>query len=181
MKLVDKDKGMTNQQIIEKVKLWQNAGFVHPLTCGKNSLHLNLVPEERNKKVVLICPSCNYVQDSIPDYVLTTYVEVVKAAMKRAEEPKKVNLSAILVEGKDGNWWLELSSINRESREQFDKMRAKFMYYRDFGLNLVLSEASLSMGGDKTEAYYKIYDGPDISHSEDGMKQLANFKPVTQD
>lgn len=172
---------MINQQIIEKVNLWQSAGFVHPLTCGKNSSHLNLVPEERNDKVVLACPNCNYVQDWIPDYVLTTYVEVVREAMKRAEKPKRVNLSAVLVESKDGKWWLELSSINKKSREQFDKMRSKFMHYRDHGLILVLSEDSLSMGEGKTEAHYKIYGGPDIVGGEVTMQQLASFKPVTQE
>ena len=74
---------MTNQQIIAKVNLWQNAGFVHPLTCGKNSLHLNLVPEERDGKVVLVCPNCDYVQDWVPDHVLTNYVEAVQAAINR--------------------------------------------------------------------------------------------------
>lgn len=172
---------MTNQQIIEKVNLWQNAGFVHPLTCGKNSSHVRLVPEERGNRIVLTCLNCNYVQDWIPDYVFTNYVEVVQAAMKRAEEPKRVNLSAVLVESKDGKWWLELSSINEESRKQFEKMRSQFMYYRDFGLILMLSEAQSSTEWGKIEAHYKIYDGPDISHSEAVMQQLAKLKLIRQE
>lgn len=166
---------MTNQEVIDKVNLWQTAGFVHPLTCGKNSLHINLVPEERGGKVVLTCPNCDYTQDQIPDYVLTTYVEVVQAAKRKADEPKKVNLSATLVENK-GNWVLELSSINKESREQFDKMRGQFMFYRDHGLKLILAESGSSLGDGKTTASYRIYDGPDIIGSQEEMNQLARFK-----
>lgn len=61
---------MTNRQIIGKVNLWQNTGFVHPLTCGKDSQHQNLVPKEVKGKVVLRCLDCDYIQDRIPDYVL---------------------------------------------------------------------------------------------------------------
>ncbi len=61
---------MTNEQIIKKVSLWQNAGFVHPLTCGNNSQHQNLVAKEVDGKVVLSCLDCNYIQNHIPDYVL---------------------------------------------------------------------------------------------------------------
>lgn len=81
---------MTNQEIIDKVNLWQNAGFVHPLTCGKNNNHLNLEPKEINdSQVVLVCPNCDYTQDWIPDYVLTSYVRVRLEAMKRVEGPEQ--------------------------------------------------------------------------------------------
>lgn len=39
---------------------------VHPLTCGVDSSHLNLVPRITTKGIlVLVCPTCGYVQDSI--------------------------------------------------------------------------------------------------------------------
>lgn len=167
---------MTNKQVVDKVNLWQNAGFVHPLTCGKNSRHRDLVPEERRGKVVLTCPNCDYIQNWIPDYVLTNYVEVVQAAMKKADEPKKVNLAATLTEQKDGAWFLKLSSTNRESMEQFNKMRNNFAYYRDHGLILIFSEAGLILGDDKTTVSFKIYGGPDIVGSEEEILRLARFK-----
>lgn len=61
---------MTNQQIIDKVNLWQNAGFVHPLTCGNNSQHQNLAAKEINGKVILFCLDCDYIQNFIPECVL---------------------------------------------------------------------------------------------------------------
>ncbi len=75
---------MTNQQIIDKVNQWQNAGFVHPLTCGKDSQHQDLVPKEVDGKVVLSCSDCDYVQDWIPEEVLSNYVERMKEIMPKS-------------------------------------------------------------------------------------------------
>lgn len=75
---------MTNQQIIEKVAQWQNAGFVHPLTCGNNSQHQDLATKELDGKVVLCCLDCNYVQDWIPEEVLSNYVERMKEIMPKS-------------------------------------------------------------------------------------------------
>ena len=74
---------MTNQQIIEKVVQWQNAGFVHPLTCGNKSQHQDLVAKELDGKVVLHCLDCDYVQDWIPEEVLSNYVERMKEIMPK--------------------------------------------------------------------------------------------------
>lgn len=65
---------MTNKEIIVKVNQWQNAGFVHPLTCGNDSQHQNLVPKEKDGKVILICLDCAYTQKWIPPVVLSDYV-----------------------------------------------------------------------------------------------------------
>ncbi len=59
-----------NREIIKRVKKWQRAGYVHPLTCRANSSHPVLKPELRGRKVVLVCPECNYVQEHIPTIVL---------------------------------------------------------------------------------------------------------------
>lgn len=59
----------TNQEIIESVKRHQGNQYLHPLTCGKDSRHDILVPEERDGKVVLVCPTCGYVQTMIPECV----------------------------------------------------------------------------------------------------------------
>jgi hypothetical protein len=55
---------------MRKVREWQGAGYVHPLTCGKDSSHPVLEPGLRDEKVVLFCPGCDYVQKHIPGAVL---------------------------------------------------------------------------------------------------------------
>ena len=74
---------MTNQEIIEKVFKWQNAGFVHPLTCPNESRHHNLEAKELAGKVVLHCPDCDYVQKYIPEEILSNYVEDMKKIMPK--------------------------------------------------------------------------------------------------
>lgn len=67
---------LTNEQIVERVKAWQDAGFVHPLTCV-NSKHgnLNVVIEDNN--VLLKCPKCKYTQSRIPPSILQITPEVL--------------------------------------------------------------------------------------------------------
>lgn len=84
---------LTNQQIINKVNQWQNAGFVHPMNCRKNSLHQSLIPEERDNKVVLVCRDCDYVQNWIPEGVLLSdYVERIQEELRKTipEEIRKL-------------------------------------------------------------------------------------------
>ena len=57
-------------EIIRRIREWQAAGYVHPLTCGKDSSHPVLEPGLRDEKVVLFCPGCDYVQEHIPRAVL---------------------------------------------------------------------------------------------------------------
>lgn len=72
---------MTNKQIIEKVNQWQNFEYAHPLTCGNDSRHKNLEPIEIGGRVILVCLECSYIQETIPDIVLSNYVENFKGAM----------------------------------------------------------------------------------------------------
>ncbi len=58
---------MKNSEIISNVVAWQGDPMVHPLTCGNDSNHHVLLPEERDGKVILYCQDCDYVQDWIPD------------------------------------------------------------------------------------------------------------------
>ena len=60
---------MKNSEIINAVIAWQVDIMKHPLTCGNDSNHRSLAPEERNGKVILYCLDCDYVQDHIPDVV----------------------------------------------------------------------------------------------------------------
>ncbi|MDP3954591.1 MAG: hypothetical protein Q8Q06_04210 [bacterium] len=79
------DNKQINKRTIEKINEWQNAGFVHPLTCGKDSTHQNLIPREKNGRVILCCPDCDYVQERIPPEVLSDYVQRFKdQAYKRS-------------------------------------------------------------------------------------------------
>lgn len=61
---------MTNEEIIVKVNEWQDAGFVHPLTCFKDSKHPKLIPVIIDNKVKLTCTECGSVQEIIPKVVL---------------------------------------------------------------------------------------------------------------
>ncbi len=72
----------TNQAIIRIVSKYQACPFVHPLTCAENSLHAELIPEERDGRVVLVCPTCNHVQESIPKPVLDSeeYIDTLTSA-----------------------------------------------------------------------------------------------------
>ena len=60
----------TNQEIIRIVKLWQESGHVHELTCRLDSTHATLIPFERDGKVLLGCPTCGTAQDLLPKFVL---------------------------------------------------------------------------------------------------------------
>jgi hypothetical protein len=53
---------MNNQQKINILTSYQDNPMVHPLTCGNNSLHENLVPIEEENKVILKCLDCTYTQ-----------------------------------------------------------------------------------------------------------------------
>lgn len=49
------------------VKKHQSNKFVHPLTCGVDSNHENLVARITTSGImVLVCPTCGYVQDTLP-------------------------------------------------------------------------------------------------------------------
>jgi hypothetical protein len=61
---------VTNADLIARIARWQNAGTVHPLTCGNDSRHAVLVARERDDgSVYLACPDCTYTQTHIPGAV----------------------------------------------------------------------------------------------------------------
>ncbi|MBI4433595.1 hypothetical protein HY632_02400 [Candidatus Uhrbacteria bacterium] len=75
---------LSHEEIIRRVRRWQDAGIVHPLTCGNGTQqHPNLEPEVRNGQVVLVCRAlgCAYVQAWIPEYVLSDAAEAQLAAL----------------------------------------------------------------------------------------------------
>jgi len=81
---------MTNQERIEKINKWQNAGVVHPLTCGVSSCRSILVAKELSNDIVLICPAigCGYVQTFIPDVVLHADIDSIIASSICLKENK---------------------------------------------------------------------------------------------
>lgn len=52
------------------VRAWQDRAEVHPLTCGVDSRHAPLLPAlAPDEQVVLVCPTCGYMQTFVPDAV----------------------------------------------------------------------------------------------------------------
>jgi hypothetical protein len=57
---------MTNSEIISAIELYQNIPVFHPLTCGLDSTHRELIGIEVDGDVVLKCLDCDYIQRHIP-------------------------------------------------------------------------------------------------------------------
>ena len=62
---------LTNEEKMMAVAYWQEAGIVHPLTCGNQSMHEELIAHEHKGEVILLCPTCGYRQTFIPACVYT--------------------------------------------------------------------------------------------------------------
>lgn len=62
---------LTNEEIIKRINDYQNFPHVHELTCGNDSRHLPLIPFDNDGQIVLKCPTCNFIQYRIPEYVLS--------------------------------------------------------------------------------------------------------------
>lgn len=60
-----------NEKIIAKLKEWQSNPMFHPLTCGSDSNHGDLVPVEKDGNVILKCPDCDYEQYHIPIFFVS--------------------------------------------------------------------------------------------------------------
>lgn len=58
-----------NADIIRIVTKWQQAGFIHELTCRADALHAALVPVECGDQVLLKCPTCGELHE-VPAVVL---------------------------------------------------------------------------------------------------------------
>lgn len=51
-----------------KIVKYQSNGMVHPLTCGVDSTHFNLVPVIEDDRVILKCVNCDYKQE-VPNWL----------------------------------------------------------------------------------------------------------------
>lgn len=64
---------LTTDDMIRKVEAWQSHSVVDQLTCGNDSTHdlLKAIKvADANNRVVLVCPTCLYVRETIPEQVL---------------------------------------------------------------------------------------------------------------
>lgn len=65
----------TIEEQIAAINEWQQNDHVHPLTCGNNSNHANLIPIEEDSKIVLKCSDCDYKQNWVPEIVFGSYMQ----------------------------------------------------------------------------------------------------------
>lgn len=61
------------KEIESNINKWQKNDYVHPLTCGNDSGHSDLIPEvvevsEGEYKIELKCKDCDWIQD-IPSFI----------------------------------------------------------------------------------------------------------------
>ena len=61
---------MSNAEMIAAVNRWQSEPLVHPLICRAGDCRGKLIPVERLKTVMLLCPECGLRQSFIPEVVL---------------------------------------------------------------------------------------------------------------
>ena len=61
---------MDNSERIKIIASFQDNPFVHPLTCGVDSLHQNLVPVDcGDDEVILKCLDCGYKQHIDDEFI----------------------------------------------------------------------------------------------------------------
>lgn len=63
---------VSRQEVINRIRKWQEFPYVHQLTCGRGNCGAVLEPREVSARVVLECPEedCDYTQNWIPDYFM---------------------------------------------------------------------------------------------------------------
>lgn len=79
---------MDTKDKIKAVEFWQHTVGLHPLTCGMNSTHSNLVAEEIDSQLVLRCTDCKYVQHHIPKIIFSHFEANYKEPEEKKEEKR---------------------------------------------------------------------------------------------
>jgi hypothetical protein len=102
----------TQNEILQAIDFFQDEYYGHPLTCDNDSQNHELL---RGKKgddgvVRLVCPSCDYVQTYIPDYVMAVWDsrEEYRLHVQKAREQYHESIYQV----KEG------SRLDRDSRPQ---------------------------------------------------------------
>lgn len=80
---------LTNKQKIKILTSYQQNKMVHPLTCGINSNHQNLIPIEENDEVILRCLDCSYTQ-LLNDEFIKSLRDLDKSYRKLMKEYKEM-------------------------------------------------------------------------------------------
>lgn len=78
---------MTNQEKIRRIQEWQEANFLHSLTCA-NSDHGDLLPIEEEGNIVLVCQTCTYKQKRIPHIVYTVDIPTMEEHLNNIFKPR---------------------------------------------------------------------------------------------
>jgi hypothetical protein len=92
-------KKINNKQKIKILTSYQKNPMVHPLTCGVDSHHQNLVPIEEDDEVILKCLDCEYVQSLDEEFIKLlnkldkTYRDMIKEYKKIGKENKERKLN----------------------------------------------------------------------------------------
>jgi hypothetical protein len=82
---------VNNDEKIKAIEAWQANEELHPLTCGEDSNHHPLRPDEdENGSVILRCPDCDYTQDNIPSVVF----EMIQTFDQADKDLKSASLEA---------------------------------------------------------------------------------------
>lgn len=70
---------MSNEDLVENIKYYQESGNMHPLTCECTT---NFRPKIENDKVVLVCPHCSELQTHIPNIPTIEQIKSMEDTMK---------------------------------------------------------------------------------------------------
>ena len=81
-----------NEELVRRVSEWQSNKFVHPLTCGVDSRYDVLRAEERGGKVVLVCPTCGWVQEYMPIVISGVTDERLKALEELSAQAQELGM-----------------------------------------------------------------------------------------
>lgn len=80
----------TQNEILQAIDFFQDEFYGHPLTCGNDSGHKLLRGQKGDDGVVhLVCPSCDYVQEYIPDYVMAVWDSREEIRIYYQQEPMR--------------------------------------------------------------------------------------------
>lgn len=65
---------MSNENKLQAIIDWQMDESIHPMTCGEDSNHRNLIGVLENGVICLKCLDCDYVQKFIPNIVYMKFL-----------------------------------------------------------------------------------------------------------
>lgn len=79
-------KGKDPDKLLDKVKSWQSSPYVTPLTCRKCESKEKLEPKKQDRKIVLVCPKCRWVQPYVPKPVMNHSIDFPEIVKRNADK-----------------------------------------------------------------------------------------------